>query len=56
MEMDVNYLLHRQQVAMLRAQHSNSKQGQRAYEDLAREYSGRIEAYRQANERRTSAH
>lgn len=50
-EMDVNYLLHRQQVALIRAQSSRSDQGRTAYEDLARGYTDRIDAYRRENER-----
>lgn len=51
MEMDVNYLLHRQQVALIRAQMSRSAQGRAAYEDLARGYADRVDAYRRENER-----
>ncbi|APL94528.1 hypothetical protein Sj15T_03230 [Sphingobium sp. TA15] len=50
-EMDVNYLLHRQQVAMIRAQMSRSAKGREAYEGLARGYTDRIDAYRRRNER-----
>ena len=50
-EMDVNYLLHRQQVALIRAQMSPSAKGRAAYEGLARGYTDRIDAYRRANER-----
>ncbi|KKW92974.1 hypothetical protein [Sphingobium chungbukense] len=50
-EMDVNYLLHRQQVALIRAQMSHSAKGRAAYEDLARGYTSRIDAYRRENER-----
>lgn len=50
-EMDVNYLLHRQQVALMRAQSSRSAQGRAAYEDLARGYTDKIDAYRRENER-----
>ncbi|EPR17367.1 hypothetical protein M527_17010 [Sphingobium indicum IP26] len=49
--MDVNYLLHRQQVAMIRAQMSRSAKGREAYEGLARGYTDRIDAYRRRNER-----
>ncbi|MEA3388577.1 hypothetical protein [Sphingobium sp. CCH11-B1] len=51
METDVNYLLHRQQMALIRAQGSQSEQGKAAYEGLARGYASRIDAYRQANQR-----
>ncbi|WP_081643259.1 hypothetical protein [Sphingobium bisphenolivorans] len=50
-EMDVNYLLHRQQVSLIRAQHSRSLKGREAYEGLARGYSDQIDAYRRENER-----
>lgn len=55
-EMDVNYLLHRQQVSLIHAQMSNSVQGRVAYEKLARRYADRIDAYRQENERLVRAH
>ncbi|AJR25901.1 MULTISPECIES: hypothetical protein [Sphingobium] len=50
-EMDVNYLLHRQQVALIRAQMSRSVKGREAYEGLARGYTDQIDAYRRENER-----
>jgi hypothetical protein len=50
-EMDVNYLLHRQQVSLIRAQMSRSMKGRAAYEDLARSYGDKIDAYRQENVR-----
>lgn len=50
-EMDVNYLLHRQQVALIRAQMSRSSKGREAYEGLARGYTDQIDAYRRENER-----
>ncbi|AEG47827.1 hypothetical protein Sphch_0125 [Sphingobium chlorophenolicum L-1] len=50
-EMDVNYLLHRQQVALIRAQMSRSVKGREAYEGLARGYTNRIDAYRRENEK-----
>ncbi len=51
MEMDVNYLLHRQQMSLLRAQSSRSPKGKQAYEGLARGYEDQIDAYRRENER-----
>jgi hypothetical protein len=51
MEMDVNYLLHRQQVSLMRAQSSRSPQGRDAYEHLAQSYGDRIDAHRRENER-----
>lgn len=51
METDVNYLLHRQQMALIQAQGSQSEKGKAAYEGLARGYTSRIDAYRQANQR-----
>lgn len=50
-EMDVNYLLHRQQVTLIRAQMTRSARGKAAYEDLARGYIDQIDAYRRENER-----
>lgn len=50
-EMDVNYLLHRQQVSLIRAQMSRSRRGRAAYEDLARGYTDQIDAYREENVR-----
>ena len=50
-EMDVNYLLHRQQVSLIRAQMSRSKKGRAAYEGLARGYGDQIDAYREENAR-----
>lgn len=50
-EMDVNYLLHRQQVSLIRAQLSPSSKGRAAYEGLARGYSDQIDAYRRENVR-----
>lgn len=51
MEMDVNYLLHRQQMSLIRAQSSRSDKGRDAYESLAQSYTERIDAYRRENER-----
>ncbi|OAN54334.1 MULTISPECIES: hypothetical protein [unclassified Sphingobium] len=51
METDVNYLLHRQQMSLIRAQASSSREGRVAYESLARSYSDQIDAYRRENER-----
>ncbi len=51
MEMDVNYLLHRQQISLIRAQGSRSPSGKAAYESLAQSYTDRIDAYRRENER-----
>lgn len=51
METDVNYLLLRQQMSLIRAQDTRSKEGRAAYEGLARGYSARIEAYREENYR-----
>ena len=50
-EMDVNYLLHRQQVSLIRAQMSRSPKGRVAYEGLARGYTEQIDAYRRENVR-----
>lgn len=48
-EVDVNYLLHRQQMSLIRAAKSRSAAGRTAYEDLARGYGERVDAYRQEN-------
>lgn len=50
-EMDVNYLLHRQQVSLIRAQWSHSASGKAAYERLAQGYADKIDAYRRENEK-----
>jgi len=49
MEMDVNYLLHRQQISLIRAQASPSRQGRAAYEGLAQGYAEKVDAYRRGN-------
>lgn len=51
METDVNYLLHRQQMSLIRAQASASREGRAAYESLARSYTDQVDAYRRENER-----
>lgn len=51
METDVNYLLHRQQMSLIQAQGTRSSEGRAVYENLARNYIDRVEAYRQANQR-----
>ena len=51
MEMDVNYLLHRQQMSLIRAQGSRSSKSKAAYESLAQSYTEKIVAYRRENER-----
>ncbi|MDX3900345.1 MAG: hypothetical protein QHC40_07540 [Sphingobium sp.] len=48
-ELDVNYLLHRQQISLLRAQSARSSEGRVAYEEMARGYSDRITAYARQN-------
>jgi hypothetical protein len=50
-EKDVNYLLHRQQISLIKAQTSRSAEGRAAYEGLARAYTDEVEAYRQENVR-----
>lgn len=50
-DMDVNYLLHRQQISLIRAQLSRSQKGRVAYEGLARGYTDQIVAYRRENVR-----
>ena len=50
-ETDVNYLLFRQQISLIRAQSSASLEGRMAYEGLAQSYNERVDAYRRHNER-----
>ena len=52
--MDVNYLLHRQQISLLRAAHAESPVVRALHETLARSYTARVQAYREAN--RASLH
>lgn len=47
--MDVNYLLHRQQISLLRAAYAKNPAIRAAHENLARAYSARVSAYREAN-------
>lgn len=47
--MDVNYLLHRQQVSLIRAQRAASPESRAAHLGLARAYRERVEAYRIGN-------
>jgi len=49
MMMDVNYLLHRQQVSLLRAAIADGPESRAAHEGLAREYTAKVRAYRQHN-------
>jgi hypothetical protein len=51
METDINYLLHRQQMSLIKAQASPSQEGRSAYEHMAQRYIEQIDAYRQENER-----
>jgi hypothetical protein len=53
-ELDVNYLLHRQQISLIRAQAARSDAGRAAYEGLAAGYAQRVRAYRRLNERRVA--
>lgn len=50
METDINYLLHRQQVSLIRAQACPSRQGRAAYEGLARRYADQVNDYKRENE------
>jgi len=47
--LDVNYLLHRQQLSLLRAATAETPEGRAAHEGLAHGYTARIRAYRQKN-------
>ena len=51
METDINYLLYRQQMSLIKAQASPSREGRTAYEDMAQRYIEQVDAYRQENER-----
>jgi hypothetical protein len=42
--MDLNYLLHRQQVERSRAETASTEAARKAHEELARQYEGQIEA------------
>lgn len=46
---DVNYLLHRQQIAQFKACHSNDADARKAHEGMARAYSEQIRDYAQQN-------
>ncbi len=48
--MDLNYLLHRQQISLLRAAYAKNPLIRAVHENLARAYSARVSAYRDANE------
>lgn len=50
-DFDVNYLLHRQQVSLIRAERADSAEGRAAYEGLAQGYTDRIVAYRRENQK-----
>lgn len=49
--MDVNYLLHRQQVSLIRAAVAECPESRAAHEGLARGYTNQVLAYRLANRR-----
>lgn len=51
METDINYLLHRQQMSLIKAQANPSREGRTVYEDMAQRYIEQVDAYRQENER-----
>jgi hypothetical protein len=53
---DVNYLLHRHQVSLIRASAADSPESRAAHEGLARAYRDRVDAYRHRNELRALAH
>ncbi|CAN5408060.1 hypothetical protein BH10PSE12_BH10PSE12_25660 [soil metagenome] len=46
---DINYLLHRQQVSLIRAQIAKNPESRAAHEGMARAYADRVRAYRQDN-------
>ena len=47
--MDINYLLHRQQVALIRACDADCPESRASHEGMARAYRARVNAYRQHN-------
>ncbi|MGK2912229.1 MAG: hypothetical protein ACSLE1_20895 [Sphingobium sp.] len=47
--MDVNYLLHRQQVSLIRAAFAASPESRAVHLGLARAYRDRVDAYRNQN-------
>ncbi|QUT05301.1 hypothetical protein KFK14_20260 [Sphingobium phenoxybenzoativorans] len=53
--LDVNYLLHRQQMSLLRAAIADSPESRAAHEGLAREYTAKVRAYRQLNRQAAAA-
>lgn len=54
--MDVNYLLHRQQVSLIRATLAKSASARASHETLARAYREQINAYRESNCMSTPPH
>jgi len=54
--MDINYLLHRQQVSLIRAARASSVESKTAHEGLASAYRERINSYRQENQSRSPSH
>lgn len=46
---DINYLLHRQQVSLIRASIAENPESRAAHEGLARCYRERVRAYRRDN-------
>lgn len=53
--MDLNYLYHRQQVSLLRAEHASCALSREAHSGLAKLYSGRIEQAKSGSPRPVSA-
>lgn len=54
--MDVNYLLHRQQVSLIRATLAKCPSVRASHEQLARAYREQIDAYRESNCAQASTH
>lgn len=47
--LDVNYLLHREQMSLICASRANSPESRAAHEGLAKGYRARVRAYRAEN-------
>lgn len=52
--LDVNYLLHRQQVALIQAAVASCPESRAAHEDMARAYLDQVRDYARANRRATT--
>jgi hypothetical protein len=55
LDVDVNYMLHRQQMALLRAAAAASPESRAAHEDMARAYREKVRDYARENRRAVAA-